>query len=161
MMVHRKFLAPAAAAVAFAVAAPAAAQVSTPPQGSELRKDILDVVRLETEAMVGAPVEFVVDTMNVLGEWAFVEATPQRPGGGAIPYVYSRYQPAVDAGAFDDEVIALVRNTPAGWLVYEYSLGATDVVWLSWIGLYPAPIDIFPPTGGAMPMGGGVPMPAK
>ena len=34
------------------------------------------------EAEVGKPVEFVVNEMRVLGEWAFVIATPQRPGGG-------------------------------------------------------------------------------
>src|SRR5437763_1501162 len=83
----------------------AAAQVTTPPQGSPVRAAILDAVRPMVEAEVGKPVEFVVRQLRLLGEWAFVDLTPQRPGGGAIEYVYSRYQAARDAGAFDNEVV--------------------------------------------------------
>ena len=123
----------------------AAAQVTTPAQGSPLRAAILDAVRPRVEAEVGKPVEFVVRQMRVLGEWAFVDLPPQRPGGGAIEYVYSRYQAARDAGAFDNEVVALLRNTPCGWLLYEYSLGATDVAWYGWWRSYPVPEQVFPP----------------
>ncbi len=131
--------------LAFTLAAPASAQVVTPPQGSPVRTAILDAVRPMVEAEVGKPVEFVVGQMRVLGEWAFVDLRPQRPGGGAIEYVYSRYQGARAAGAFDNQVIALVRNTPRGWLVYEYSLGATDVAWYGWWTAYPVPEQVFPP----------------
>jgi hypothetical protein len=131
-------LAPALATVT------ADAQVTTPPQGSPLRAAILDAVRPRVEAEVGKPVEFVVRQLRVLGEWAFVDLTPQRPGGGAIEYVYSRYQRARDAGAFDNEVVALVRNTPRGWLLYEYALGATDVAWYGWWTAYPVPEQVFP-----------------
>lgn len=139
---HR--IAAALLTVVVGFAAPAAATVMTPPPGSVLRKEILDAVRGMVQSEVGQPVEFVVSTMRVLGEWAFVEVTPQRPGGGPIFYVYTRYQAAVDAGAFDDTAVALLRQTPAGWLVYEYSLGATDVVWFDWMGRYPAPDEVFP-----------------
>jgi hypothetical protein len=125
-------------------AGPVVAQVTTPPKGSPERTAILDAIRRSTEAEVGAPVEFVVDDIRVLGEWAFVMLTPQRPGGGKIHYVYTRYQEAVDSGAFDEQVIGLLRETPAGWLVYEYSLGATDVVWSDWGGRYPVPDEVFP-----------------
>lgn len=127
-----------------AVAQPAFAQVTTPPRGSPLRATILDGVRPMVEAEVGAPVEFVVNQMRVLGEWAFVQLTPQRPGGGPIAYVYTRYQAAVDGGFFDNQVTALLRDTPAGWLVYEYNLGATDVVWVDWGQFYPVPPEVFP-----------------
>jgi hypothetical protein len=122
----------------------ALAQAETPPKGSALRAAILDGLRPMVEAEVGKPVEFVVNEMRVLGEWAFVIATPQRPGGGPIPYAYTRYQAAVDAGAFDGQATALLRETPSGWLVYEYSLGATDVVWLAWGERYPVPSEVFP-----------------
>ncbi len=118
--------------------------VTTPSPGTPLRGAILDALRSAVIAEVGAPVEFVVGTLRVLGEWAFVEARPQRPGGGQIFYVYTRYQSAVDAGAFDDTVTALLRQTPAGWLVYEYSLGATDVVWLEWVDRNLAPAEVYP-----------------
>ncbi len=139
--------------VAFAVAAISAtaakAQVETPPPGSPVRAAILDAMRGIAVAEFGGPVEFVVNDMRVLGEWAFVVVHPQRPGGGEIPYTYTRYQAAHDAGAMDQEAIALLRDTPAGWLVYQYEFGATDVAWLDWIGRYPAPAEVFPPTGGS------------
>ena len=81
---------------------------------------------------------------GAFGEWAFAYVTPKRPGGGEIFYVYTRYQAAVDEGMFDDQVYALLRETPAGWLVYEYRLGATDVPWLEWGRLYPVPWEVFP-----------------
>jgi hypothetical protein len=121
------------------------AQVTTPPAGSPLRAAILDGVRPMVEAEVGRPVEFVVSQMRVLGEWAFVGLRPQRPGGAPIEFVYSRYQAAVDAGAFDNAVVALLRNTPRGWLVYQYSLGATDVAWYGWWMYFPVPEQVFPP----------------
>lgn len=128
------------------LAAPAAAlaQAETPARGSPLRAAILDALRPMVEAEVGQPVEFVVSDMRVVGEWAFVITVPQRPGGGAIAYVYTRYQTAVDAGAFDGQAIALLRQTPSGWLVYEFSLGATDVPWVDWGGRYPVPPEVFP-----------------
>lgn len=133
--------------LAVAMAVPAggvAAQVTTPPPGSTVRTELLDAVRGITEAELGAPVEFVVNTMRVLGEWAFVELHPQRPGGGPIYYTYTRYQAAWDAGALDETAQALLRETPAGWLVYEYLFGATDVAWLRWAESYPVPAEIFP-----------------
>lgn len=129
-------------------ATPAMAQVETPPPGSPVRAAILDAVRGIATAELGEPVEFVVHDMRVLGEWAFVEIHPQRPGGGEIFYTYTRYQAAHDAGALDEEAFALLRDTPAGWLVYEYVFGATDVAWVNWIGLYPVPIELFPTAGG-------------
>lgn len=133
-----------AAAIATCWAADGFAQVDTPPAGSPLRKAVLDAVRPMAEAEVGKPVEFVVADLRVLGEWAFVRAVIQRPGGGEVEYAYTRYQSWVDAGAFDGQVIALLRETPKGWLVYEYDLGATDVVWDPWKELYPVPREVFP-----------------
>ena len=118
--------------------------VTIPPQGSPERTAILNGLRPMVTSEVGAPIEFVVGTIRVVGEWAFVEAKPQRPGGGEIFYSYTRYQTAWDAGAFDDSVTALLRETPAGWLVYEYNLGATDVVWMDWLPRNLAPAEVYP-----------------
>ena len=128
----------------FAAPSAAFAQTETPPKGSPVRAAILDALRGMVEGEVGKPVEFVVSDMRVLGEWAFVITIPQRPGGGDIEYVYTRYQSQVDEGAFDGQAIALLRETPTGWLVYEYSLGATDVVWADWGSRYPVPPEVFP-----------------
>ncbi len=139
----------AALVLGFLLAAtPAMAQIQTPPPGSPVRAAILDAIRGIATAELGEPVEFVVNDMRVLGEWAFVRVHPQRPGGGDIYYTYTRYQSAHDAGAMDEEAVALLRETPAGWLVYEYEFGATDVAWADWIGRYPAPLEVFPTMGG-------------
>ncbi len=143
-------LSPAAPALAVlmlvcaALAGSAYAQTVTPPHGSALRTAVLDAVRPMVEAEVGAPVEFVVGDMRVLGEWALVSLTPQRPGGGAIEYLYTRYQTAWENDMFGYTVSALLRRTPKGWLVYEYDLGATDVPWIGWRDYYPVPPEVFP-----------------
>lgn len=129
----------------------ALAQVTTPAQGSAQRTAILNAVRGQAEAELGAPVEFVVDQMRVLGEWAFVQLHPQRLGGGTIFYTYTRYQADQDFGALDENVVALLRETPAGWLVYEYDFGSTDVPWYPWMDRYPVPSEVFP--GGSPPAG--------
>jgi hypothetical protein len=120
------------------------AQVVSPPRGSPQRAAVLDAVRPMVEAELGKPVEFVVNEMRLLGEWAFVTLTPQRPGGGKIEYAYTRYQRPVDDDMFGGIVAALLRQTPRGWLVYQYDLGATDVVWLEWKDFYPVPPEVFP-----------------
>jgi hypothetical protein len=122
----------------------ASAQVETPAPGTPLRKAILDSLRPMVAAEVGAPVEFASVDMRVLGEWTFVTAVPQRPGGGEIEYLYTRYQSAWEQDMFGGTVAALLRETPNGWLVYEYDLGATDVIWLDWKDWYPVPPEVFP-----------------
>lgn len=122
----------------------AAAQVMTPPRGTPLRAAVLDAVRPMVEAEVGKPVEFVVNDLRLLGQWAFASLTPQRPGGGAIEYVYTRYQTAWENDMFGYTVSALLRLTPRGWLVYQYDFGATDVPWIGWWDYYPAPPELFP-----------------
>lgn len=148
-MPHGGFLRPLlwrAVAILLAAATPlaASAQVTTPPRGSPQRAAILDAVRPMVEAEVGKPVEFVVNDIRVLGEWAFVSLAPQRPGGGKIEYAYTRYQVAVDNDMFGNTVLALLRQTPKGWLVYQYDFGATDVPWLQWKDFYPVPPEVFP-----------------
>lgn len=133
------------AAIALTVGLPAAfAQIATPARGTPERSAILDAVRPMVEAEVGKPVEFVVHDMRVLGEWAFVSLEPQRPGGGPIEYAHTRYQDAVDHDMFGYTVSALLRQTPLGWLVYHYDLGATDVPWIGWWEHHPVPPEVFP-----------------
>ena len=122
----------------------AQAQAVTPPKGSPERAAILDSLRLRAESELGPPVEFVVGQMRVVGEWAYVNAIPQRKGGGPIPWTYTRYQQHKDDGGFEEALEALLRNTPEGWLVYEFALGGTDPAFVSWTGLYPAPPEVFP-----------------
>jgi hypothetical protein len=125
----------------------ALAQVETPPLGSPVRAAILEAVRGITAAELGGPIELEVVQMRVVGEWAFVTVSPQRPGGGEIFYTFTRYQGPWAAGALDTLADVLLRLTPAGWLVFEYSFGAADVQWGDWIGRYPTPREVFPTLG--------------
>ncbi len=125
-------------------AAACAAQVTTPARGTALRAEILDAVRPRVEAEVGAPVEFVVQEMRVLGPWAFVYLHPQRPGGAPIDWSRTRYSEAWQEGMFDDGVSALLHRSGGTWLVDAYDLGATDVVWVPWADDYGAPAELFP-----------------
>jgi hypothetical protein len=58
--------------------------VHTPPPGSRERKAIADALRPSFEKLFGAPVEFKFSEMRVGGDFAWVSAHPQRPGGAAI-----------------------------------------------------------------------------
>lgn len=103
-------------------AAPAAAQTfHSPGPGSAERRALLNAVRPEVERQLGAPVEFVVDTLRVGGGWAFAVLQPQRPGGGRI-------SPPRGAEFYDGvTTYAVLRATGAGWSAAMVAVGPTDV----------------------------------
>ena len=74
----------------------------------------------------------------------FRHRDPAAAGRRPDRLLYTRYQSAWEGGFFGGVVAALLRETPSGWLVYEYDLGATDVVWLEWRNWYPVPPEVFP-----------------
>jgi len=53
----------------------------TPAKGTQMRKDILDVLRQEVKNMHGVDVVFVVEHLKVQDGWAWVHAFPQSPDG--------------------------------------------------------------------------------
>lgn len=53
------------------------------------------------------------------------------------------YQDAVDSGAFDDGIVALLRKVNGKWTVVQYVIGATDVPYVDWDKKYRAPKGIF------------------
>lgn len=53
----------------------------TPPPGSAERVAILDAIRAEIRQLHDLEVVFVVDRLNVLGEWAWAETRPQSRDG--------------------------------------------------------------------------------
>jgi hypothetical protein len=117
--------------------------VRTPERGSPERKAIMDALRVPTEKQLKQPVIFKIEHLKVQSGWAFVRAYPQRPDGGAIDYTKTEYQEAIEAGAFDEGVIGLLRDTGGKWKVIQFVIGATDVPWVDWDTKYKAPKDIF------------------
>jgi hypothetical protein len=130
-------------AVIALLAAPAFAQAITPPPGSPLRAEILNAYRPSVEAQIGAPVEFVVDALNVMGDWAFVEARPQRPGGAPIDWRKTKFRQAIEADMMSKIVLGLLHRTGGGWQVVENVIGPTDVVWENWLKTYSLPRALF------------------
>lgn len=112
-----------------AATTPALAQLHSPPPGSAERRAVLDAVRPHVEEQLGAPVEFVVQTIRVSGDWAFVQATPQRPGGRAISAPY----PEMD-GVHTE---AILRRDGGGWVTIGWAVGATDVWYVDYCGRVP------------------------
>jgi hypothetical protein len=119
-------------------------EVYTPEKGSAERKAIMDALRLPVEKKLNQPVIFKIDHLKVQNGWAFLTATPQKPDGSNPDYRGTAYQEAIEAGAFDNGVVALLHNVNGKWKVINYVIGATDVPYVDWDKTYHAPRAIFP-----------------
>ncbi|MDD3774480.1 MAG: hypothetical protein PHV08_00825 [Sulfurovaceae bacterium] len=75
----------------------------TPEKGTQIRKDILDVLRQEVKSMHGVDVVFVVEHLKVQDGWAWVHAFPQSPDG------MSRYE----------DINALFKLQNGDWKIVE------------------------------------------
>jgi hypothetical protein len=123
----------AAALSPIALAARGAAAVHTPGQGSAERRAILDAVRPRVVRDLGGPIEFVVRTLRVSGDHAFVGLEPQRPGGGRIVPRNTRIGREMlrELGTLDMfdccHTEALLKRTRGVWRVEEIGIGTTDV----------------------------------
>lgn len=119
------------------------AQVTHPARGSPERAAILDALRGPVARLIGGRIEFEVSQMRVFGDWAYVSATPRRPGGQAIDWSQTRYAADMKADMMSDLVLGLLRRRGAGWRVVTHAIGPTDVAWIDWIDRYRAPKQVF------------------
>lgn len=116
-----------------------------PPPGSAERAAIMDSFRGPVEKELGQDVVFVVKTLRVTDDWAFLYATPTQPGGKPIDYRNTMYQPMVDDGTFGGGFAGLLARDEAGaWRIVTYSIGFGDVVWDSWDEEFGAPAYLWP-----------------
>ena len=102
---------------------------------------------MPVEQKLQQKVLFVVRGIGVQDGYAFMQGRPVQPDGARIDYSHTVYSEAVQAGAFDDAVFALLQWRAGSWTVLTYNIGATDVTWLPWASDYGAPETIFPPRG--------------
>jgi hypothetical protein len=135
----------ALAALLFTAIPSASAQFVSPPPGSPLRAQVLDAFRPAVEGQIGAPVIFVIKVLHVGGNWAYVEAVPQRPGGRRIDWARTRFREDFQAGMLEDLVLGLLQRSGRGWRVVEYRIGPTDIAWDEWVGKYRLPRRFFQP----------------
>ena len=78
-------------------------------------------------------------------EWvAVLQGVPQQPDGKPVNYRNTRHQAAIEFGAFDDGILALLRKEKGGWRVVAYDIGSTDYPAPHWQQKYKAPPGIFP-----------------
>lgn len=130
-------------AIVLAIPFASAQKVVHPESGTALRKAVLDGLRPSVEADLSQKVQFVVSTISVLDNFAFVMATPQQKGGKDIDYSITPYSDAVKEGMFENGVSAILQLEDGQWVVSAYDIGATDVVWLCWWKTYKAPKALF------------------
>ncbi len=118
----------------------------TPAKDSAERKAILSALRTPVERDLKQKIVFNAENFKVQGNWAFLGGEPQNASGGKPNYKGTKYQAAIDAGAFDNNFFALLKKTGASWKVVTYAIGCTDVCYATWWKDYKAPKAIFPYT---------------
>lgn len=123
-----------------------AGEVHEPAKGSPERAAILDAIRPPVEAQMRGPVEFLIETMRTDGDWAFVIANPQRPGGRPI-------DPESTAFAGQEDrmdgltVLGLARYVKGRWVHIDHIVGPMDVAQLAWIDAYQVPKAVIGASG--------------
>lgn len=115
----------------------------TPGRGTPERQAITDALRARVQRQLKKKVVFKIDGIRVQDKWAFLRGVPQQQDGSAMDYRGTVFQDAVDSGAFDNWICALLRKRGNKWQVVDYVLGATDVPYVGWDKKYRAPAAIF------------------
>ena len=119
----KKMLAQVAMLVFAAISVAAFAR--TPAPGSMERTAILNALRPSVEGQLGPNIEFVIQSLDVENGWAFVQAMPQRRGGGQIDW--RRYYTTSEWEHMDGLTItALLQYRYKRWNLVEKAIGATD-----------------------------------
>ena len=129
---------------AFCVSNALTQSVYTPEKGSAERTAIFNTLRVPVEKNLKQKVQFVAQTLNVQGNWAFIFGDLQNSAGGEPNYKGTEYQESIDAGMFDSNFQALLRKQNGKWRVVKYQIGCTDVCWIPWVEEFKAPKAIFP-----------------
>lgn len=120
--------------------------VEHPEKGSTERAAILDTLRPPVEQKLKQKVVFVVNTINVLGNWVFVDGRLRTPDGKVPNWKNTPYAQAAQYGAQSDGISALLRRSGNGWRITTYAIGCTDVCYVDWWKRYKAPKAVFPYT---------------
>jgi len=118
----------------------------TPQLGDAERKPILDALRPEIEEATIGPVRFVVEVLRTDGEWAYIQAIPQRRGGQPLEWWSTpRFAEAWKNGDMSEIVMGLVRydDEEGEWVLVDHVIGPTDVHWYNWIDEYGLPEALF------------------
>lgn len=122
---------------------PAQEAPRTPPTTSSEARAILQPALVKLAAELGKPAHLDVKSLRVSGEWAFVYAAIQSPGGQPIDYQGTPFAEAAEAGMKSRTYAALLRGRGENWSLTAQAVGPTDMAWASWAAEYGAPPAIF------------------
>ena len=116
-----------------------------PKRGSADRKSICNVFRVPmTKEVNGQKIVFVIHTLNVMGDWAFMNSSLQLANGKPVNWIKTKYKEDAQAGDIENNAIGLFRKNSQGqWVVLETSFNATDAWYLSWAKHYGISDKIF------------------
>lgn len=117
--------------------------VATAAVDEQTRRAILDSARAPAAEALGKPVLFRVAHLGVSGDWAFLRADMEGPGGQPIDYRGTSLSGAANHGAMSSVYVALLRRKGAEWIVVVKAIGPSDVAWETWPKDHGAPKDIF------------------
>lgn len=115
----------------------------TPALTSAEAQAILKPALADLVSALGKPAQLDVSSLRVSGEWAFLYASIQTPGGQPIDYKDTPFAEAAEAGMKSRAYAALLRGQATGWKLVTSSVGPTDVAWQPWAAEYGAPAAIF------------------
>jgi len=120
--------------------------VEHPEKGSAERTAILDTLRPPVEQKLKQKVVFVINSINIQGNWVFVDGRLRTPEGKVPNWKNTPYAQAASYGAQSDGISALLRRSGSSWKITTYAIGCTDVCYVDWWRRYRAPKAIFPYT---------------
>jgi hypothetical protein len=115
----------------------------TPATNSPERQAILKPALADVVGALGKPAQLDVSSLRVSGEWAFVYASIQSPGGQPIEYADTPFAEAAEAGMKSNVYAALLRGHATEWKLVTSVVGPTDMAWAPWAAQHGAPEAIF------------------
>lgn len=115
----------------------------TPATTSAEAQAILKPATADLVGALGKPARLEVNGLRVSGEWAFLHAAIQTPGGQPIDYKGTPFAEAAAAGGMSKSYAALLRGHGTEWKLVKSALGPTDVAWQPWATEFGAPAAIF------------------
>ncbi len=115
----------------------------TPATTSAEAQAILRPATTDLVSALGKPAQLEVSSLRVSGEWAFLYASIQTPGGQPIDYKGTPFAEAAEAGMKSRSYAALLRGHGTEWKLAASAVGPTDVAWQPWAAQYGAPAAIF------------------
>ena len=107
------------------------------------RAAILDAARVPVSARLGKPVLFRVNHIARQGDWAFLYADMQGPGGAPIDLADTPLADGAAEGMASRSCAVLLHHSGGGWKAVDSAVGPTDVAWEGWAARHKAPPAIF------------------